>query len=73
MFSAIGKIFSIIKNLPAIIALIEQVIALIKSITGDAGTDETTQVSMLKDKADKLEVKAGFRKRGERFLNDSKF
>lgn len=63
MIETIKQIFAFLKNLPAIIALLEQVVALIKSITGDPDKDETKQVAEAKMKmlevAQKGRLRAG--------------
>jgi len=46
----ISVIFNLLKNSPAIIGLIEQIIELIGSLTGDAGADEVQTVEQTKRK-----------------------
>lgn len=70
MFSWIGKVFGIVKNLPAIIALIEQLIDLIKPLVGSSEVDEVEQVARVKRKAADLGDKAGLKNTKERLMFD---
>lgn len=54
MWNWITVIFNLLKNSPAIIALVEQIIALIGSLTGEKGVDEVETVQKTKRKLSDL-------------------
>ena len=65
MFDWISKLYNVLKNLPAIVALIQQLLELIKPLVGEAGKDETAEVAALKRKAADLGDKAGVKRARE--------
>jgi hypothetical protein len=58
IWGTIEQIFNVIRNLPAIIALLEQIMDMIRAITGESGKDETAEVNELKGKVNELAGKA---------------
>lgn len=66
--SVIWKIYSIIKNLPAIIAIIDQLISLIKPLVGETGVDEVEQVQAVKRKMADLGDRAGIKDAKEKLF-----